>query len=67
MISRAWCELMLAKIPVIVARASETPSVASNEVQLFGLLAALSLVPFAVMMLTSFSKIVVVLSIVRSG
>ncbi len=40
---------------------------ASNQVQMMGLLAAMAIVPFAVMMLTSFSKIVVVLSIVRSA
>ncbi len=40
---------------------------ASNQLQMMGLLAAMALVPFAVMMLTSFSKIVVVLSIVRSA
>jgi type III secretion protein R len=40
---------------------------ASNQIQMMGLLAAMALVPFAVMMLTSFSKIVVVLSIVRSA
>lgn len=45
----------------------EGGSLASNQIQLMGLLAALSLVPFAIMMLTSFSKIVVVLSIVRSA
>ncbi len=45
----------------------EGGSLASNQLQLMGLLAVLSLVPFAIMMLTSFSKIVVVLSIVRSA
>ena len=45
----------------------EAGALASNQVQLMGLLAVLSLVPFAIMMLTSFSKIVVVLSIVRSA
>ena len=40
---------------------------ASNQLQMMGLLAAMAIVPFAVMMLTSFSKIVVVLSIVRSA
>jgi type III secretion protein R len=40
---------------------------AGNQVQLMGLLALMAIVPFAVMMLTSFSKIVVVLSIVRSA
>jgi type III secretion protein R len=43
------------------------PSLASNQLQLMGLLAGLSVVPFAIMMLTSFSKVVVVLSIVRSA
>jgi len=45
----------------------EAGSLASNQLQLMGLLAVLSLVPFAIMILTSFSKIVVVLSIVRSA
>ena len=40
---------------------------AGNQAQLMGLLAAMAIVPFAVMMLTSFSKIIVVLSIVRSA
>ncbi|MBL8913128.1 MAG: type III secretion system export apparatus subunit SctR [Archangium sp.] len=40
---------------------------ASNQVQMMGLLAAMAIIPFAIMMLTSFSKIVVVLSIVRSA
>ncbi len=40
---------------------------ASNQVQMMGLLAAMAIVPFAIMMVTSFSKIVVVLSIVRSA
>jgi type III secretion protein R len=40
---------------------------AGNQVQLLALLAGLSLVPFAVMMLTSFSKVIVVLSVVRSA
>ncbi|MFZ5441479.1 MAG: type III secretion system export apparatus subunit SctR [Myxococcota bacterium] len=40
---------------------------ASNQLQMMGLLAVMALVPFAIMMLTSFSKIVVVLSIVRSA
>lgn len=52
-----------------LARATELESdgFAGNQVQLMGALAVLSLLPFAVMMLTSFSKIVVVLSIVRSA
>lgn len=40
---------------------------ASNQLSLMGMMALLALVPFAVLMLTSFSKIVVVLSIVRSA
>lgn len=40
---------------------------AGNQAQMMGLLAAMALLPFAVMMLTSFSKIVVVLSILRSA
>ncbi len=43
------------------------PSLAGNQLQLMGLMAALSLVPFAVVMLTSFSKFSVVLSMVRSA
>ena len=39
----------------------ESGSIASNQVQMMGLMAALALVPFAIVMLTSFSKIVVVL------
>jgi type III secretion protein R len=45
----------------------ESGSIASNQVQMMGLMAALALVPFAIVMLTSFSKIVVVLSMVRSA
>lgn len=40
---------------------------AGNQLQMMGLMALMALVPFAVMMLTSFSKIVVVLSMVRSA
>jgi type III secretion protein R len=40
---------------------------AGNQLELLALLAALSLVPFAIVMLTSFSKMAVVLSIVRSA
>lgn len=46
---------------------AESGSIASNQVQMMGLMAALALVPFAIVMLTSFSKIVVVLSMVRSA
>jgi type III secretion protein R len=45
----------------------ESGSIASNQVQMMGLMAGLALVPFAIVMLTSFSKIVVVLSMVRSA
>ena len=45
----------------------ESGTNASNQVQMMGLMAALALVPFAIVMLTSFSKIVVVLSMVRSA
>ncbi|MCU0700330.1 MAG: type III secretion system export apparatus subunit SctR [Myxococcaceae bacterium] len=55
----------LAKEPGTLA--VESGSIASNQVQMMGLMAALSLVPFAIVMLTSFSKIVVVLSMVRSA
>jgi type III secretion protein R len=49
------------------ALATEGGSIASNQMQMMGLMAALALVPFAIVMLTSFSKIVVVLSMVRSA
>lgn len=43
------------------------PSFASNQLGMMAVLTALALVPFAIVMLTSFSKIIVVLSIVRSA
>jgi type III secretion protein R len=43
------------------------PSFASNQMQMMGLLALMSMVPFAIIMVTSFSKIAVVLSLVRSA
>lgn len=46
---------------------TEAPSFASNQLQMMGLLAVMAIIPFAIMMLTSFSKVVVVLSIVRSA
>lgn len=46
---------------------TETAGFAGNQLQMMGALALMAIVPFAVMMLTSFSKIVVVLSIVRSA
>ncbi|MHB8872741.1 MAG: type III secretion system export apparatus subunit SctR [Myxococcaceae bacterium] len=48
--------------PVEVSRAFEP-----SPVSMMGMLALMALVPFAVMMLTSFSKILVVLSIARSA
>ncbi len=42
-------------------------SLASSPIPMMGLLALMALVPFAVVMLTSFSKIAVVLSIARSA
>ncbi len=53
----------------LAAKSAELPpdGFASNQVQMMGLLAAMAIIPFAIMMLTSFSKIVVVLSIVRSA
>ena len=53
----------------LAAKGAELPpdGFASNQVQMMGLLAVMAIIPFAIMMLTSFSKIVVVLSIVRSA
>lgn len=45
----------------------EAGALASNQVQMMVLMGALALVPFVIVMLTSFSKIVVVLSMVRSA
>ena len=45
----------------------EPTSIASSPLPMMGLLAAMALIPFAIVMLTSFSKIVVVLSIARSA
>ncbi|HZN92685.1 MAG TPA: type III secretion system export apparatus subunit SctR [Myxococcales bacterium] len=45
----------------------EDPGLAAQPVTMMAVLAALSLLPFAVMMLTSFSKITVVLSLARSA
>lgn len=60
--------VLLAATPAL-AKGIELPSdgFAGNQLQMMGLLAAMAVIPFAVMMLTSFSKIVVVLSIVRSA
>lgn len=65
--------ILLAALPATaLARAPgalqvESGSIASNQVQMMGLMAVLALVPFVIVMLTSFSKIVVVLSMVRSA
>ncbi len=40
---------------------------AGSQLELLAVLAALSLLPFAILMVTSFSKMAVVLSIVRSA
>lgn len=56
----------LAKSHVVTAPL-ETPSIASSPVPMMGLLALMALIPFAIVMFTSFSKIVVVLSITRSA
>lgn len=53
--------------PATQALANESSGFAGNQLQMMGLLALMSIIPFAIMMLTSFSKIVVVLSIVRSA
>ncbi len=60
--------LTLVALPA-VAKTQDLPSdgFASNQLQMMGLLALMAIVPFAIMMLTSFSKIVVVLSMVRSA
>ncbi|HYO71429.1 MAG TPA: EscR/YscR/HrcR family type III secretion system export apparatus protein, partial [Archangium sp.] len=54
-----------------LAWAAETPlsqmSFAGSPLSMMGMLALMSLLPFAVLMLTSFSKIAVVLSLARSA
>lgn len=55
------------KAPVVVPPVDMSTSYAGAPLPMLGLLAAMALVPFAVVMLTSFSKIAVVLSIVRSA
>lgn len=57
--------LVLAKEPGSLQ--VESGSIAGNQVQMMALMAVLALVPFVIVMLTSFSKIVVVLSMVRSA
>jgi type III secretion protein R len=46
---------------------TQTNAFGGSQLQMMGLLAVMSLVPFAIMMLTSFSKIIVVLSMLRSA
>lgn len=46
---------------------AQSSGFAGNQLQMMGLLALMAIIPFAIMMLTSFSKIVVVLSILRSA
>ncbi len=64
MIPLLWA--MSAKAPAISLE-TQSNGFAGNQVQMMGLLALMAVVPFAIMMLSSFSKIVVVLSIVRSA
>jgi type III secretion protein R len=64
--SVAPTSLTLARLAHLGAESS-ADGLASSQLQLLALLAAMALVPFAVMLLTSFTKIVVVLSIVRSA
>lgn len=56
-------------LPLVLTKAmqSEPTSIASSPLPMMGLLALMALIPFAVVMLTSFSKIVVVLGIARSA
>jgi type III secretion protein R len=67
--SRAYL-LLLVLAPGVASAAppslSQT-SLAGSPLSMMGMLALMSLLPFAVMMLTSFSKVVVVLSLARSA
>jgi type III secretion protein R len=47
--------------------AAQSNGFASNQMHMLGIMVFMSVLPFAMMMLTSFSKIVVVLSMVRSA
>jgi type III secretion protein R len=47
--------------------ATQSNGFASNQMHLMGIMGLMAVLPFAIMMLTSFSKIVVVLSMVRSA
>ncbi|MFL5351263.1 type III secretion system export apparatus subunit SctR [Archangium sp.] len=66
---RAW--LVLGVLAPGMASAAETSlsqmSFAGSPLSMMGMLAVMSLLPFAVLMLTSFSKIAVVLSLARSA
>lgn len=66
---RAW--LVLGVLTPGMASAAETSlsqlSFAGSPLSMMGMLAVMSLLPFAVLMLTSFSKIAVVLSLARSA
>jgi len=61
--------------PVLLAAAAShttelqltAPTFGGNQLQMMGVLAALAIIPFAIIMLTSFSKVIVVLSMVRSA
>jgi type III secretion protein R len=59
--------LTIPTIALAKPMAVEPGSLASSPLPMMGLLAFMALVPFAIVMLTSFSKIVVVLSIARSA
>ena len=63
--------IALVSLTPVVALAKSVPvepsSLASSPLPMMALLALMALVPFAIVMLTSFSKIVVVLSIARSA
>lgn len=62
--------VLCALMPGLALAAEPLPSrvsFASSPVSMMGMLAVMSLLPFAVLMLTSFSKIAVVLSLARSA
>ncbi|MBS1150398.1 MAG: type secretion system protein [Myxococcaceae bacterium] len=59
--------LLMPALALAKSAEAEPTSMASSPLPMMGLLAAMALIPFAIVMLTSFSKIVVVLSIARSA
>jgi type III secretion protein R len=59
--------VLAAPVVALAKEAAPRPGLDASPVSMMGMLALLSLLPFAVMMLTSFSKILVVLSIARSA